>query len=108
MCSPQRTLVGCFKSTAPFGMVWWVLWCLKKYDEQIQDFINRRVLIELDEAYCKNWKGPVNYCSHHEVLKESSASTPVRIATNSSLKYRGKSLNSIMMKGPNSFTMTFL
>ena len=43
----------------------------------------------------------MRYVSHHEVFKEESASTPVRIVLNSSLRFHGLSLNAILMKGPN-------
>ena len=42
------------------------------------------------------YAGPVSYISHHKVFKEDSASTPVRIVLNSSLKFNG--INDIMTR----------
>ena len=72
-----------------------------QYNEAFKDFVDRGVLVELTKQEREQWKGPVFYSSHQEVFKQESESTPVRIATNASLLYRGKSLNSILMKGPN-------
>ena len=41
------------------------------------------------------------YVSYHEVFKPGSISSPIRIVVNSSLQYIGRSLNDILMKGPN-------
>ena len=73
----------------------------KLYCEQWQDFIDRGVVTEITEEEAKAYQGPVFYISHHEVFKPGSTSTPIRIVVNSSLKYKGLSLNDILMKGPN-------
>ena len=72
-----------------------------RYNDQFDDFIQREVFTEVTEEEMKNYKGPVFYVSHHAVHKEESVSTPIRLVINSSLKYRGHSLNDILMKGPN-------
>ena len=79
----------------------------EKYCEQFQDFIKRGIFKEIDDEEIKNYVGPVRYVSHHEVFKEESTSTPVRIVLNSSLRFHGLSLNYILMKGPNSLSDLF-
>ena len=79
-----------------------------QYRKQFQDFIARGVFREISEVEREEYKGPVNYISHHEVFKSQSSSTPTRIVSNSSLKNRdGLSLNEILMKGPNSLNNIF-
>ena len=72
-----------------------------KYCEQFQDFIDRGVISEITDQEMTEYDGPVYYVSHHKVFKPGSTSTPVRIVINSSLQYKGVSLNDILMKGPN-------
>ena len=72
-----------------------------KYCEQFEDFIKRGIFTEITEKEEKDYNGPTFYVSHHEVFKEDSSYTPVRLVINSSLKYNGLSLNDILMKGPN-------
>ena len=69
------------------------------YQEQIEDMLLRNVAIKLSKEQLQNYSGPVQYLSHHEVLKES-ASTPCRIVFNASAKYKGVSLNDCWAKGP--------
>ena len=77
---------------------------MKKYREQIEDFLKRGVIRKMSGEELKNWKGPVRYVDHREVYKEGST-TPVRIVINSSFKDRNEhSLNDILMKGPNVLT----
>ena len=73
----------------------------KKYEEQFQDLVKRGVFKEMTSQEMAEYDRPIFYVSHHEVLKEDSASTPLRLVTNSSLKYKGLSVNDIWMKGPN-------
>jgi hypothetical protein len=73
----------------------------KKYCEQFQDFIERGIFKEISNEELQQYHGPCRYSSHHEVFKEDSASTPVRLVLNSSLSYNGVSFNDILMKGPN-------
>ena len=72
----------------------------KVYKEQVQDMINRGVTRKLTEEKLRNYKGPIHYISHHEVLKPDSKSTPVRIVFNSSANYTGHVLNEYWAKGP--------
>jgi hypothetical protein len=57
---------------------------------------------ELTQAEQDLWDGPVHYNSIQHVLDPSSATTPLRLVTNSSLAdpKTGISLNSILAKGP--------
>ena len=71
------------------------------YRKQFKDFIDRGVWREISQDEIVKYDGPVHYTTHHEVFNEGSASTPVRIVSNSSLKYEGVSHNDILMKGPN-------
>ena len=57
-------------------------------------------MVKLSKQDIEEWKGPVNYISHHGVEKPS-VTTPLRIVTNSSLKNGSTSLNGCMIAGPN-------
>ena len=49
----------------------------------------------------KSYQGPKNYISIVEAFKPGPlSSTPLRLCMNSSLKFKGRSLNDILMKGP--------
>ena len=70
------------------------------YDNQVKDMVNKEVARKLSKDQIDNYKGPVHYISHHEVLKPDSKSTPVRIVFNSSANYMGHVLNDYCAKGP--------
>lgn len=70
----------------------------KVYKEQTRDMVNRGVARKLTKAELKNYRGPIHFISHHEVLKPDSKSTPVRIVFNSSVKYMGHVLNEYWAK----------
>ena len=70
------------------------------YNEQVQGVLDRETAVKLTQEEMDEWAGPVNYITHHSVMSASSASTPVRMVSNSS--FGNPSLNSILMKGPNS------
>lgn len=72
----------------------------KVYQKQIEDMIEREVARKLSQTELDNYKGPIHYISHHEVLKPDSKSTPVRIVFNSSARYMGHMLNDYWAKGP--------
>ena len=77
------------------------------FREQFNDYVNRGVFRLLTEEEMSAHKGPVFYLTYHEVEKEDSTTTPLRIVMNSSLKYKGRSLNDILMKGPNTLNDLF-
>ena len=60
-----------------------------KYNEQVQDFVNRGVIRKLTRDELEKWTGPVRYVDHREIFKEGST-TPVRIVINSSLKSKNE------------------
>ena len=70
------------------------------YDNQVRDMVQRGVARKLTKEELINYKGPIHYISHHEVLKPDSKSTPVRIVFNSSANYMGHVLNEYWAKGP--------
>ena len=51
----------------------------------------------------ENWKGPVNYISHHGVLKATSMMTKLWIILNNN--NTGLILNDCLPKGPNSLLL---
>ena len=70
------------------------------YQKQIEDMIDREVARRFSKKELEEYKGPIHYISHHEVLKPDSKSTPVRIVFNSSARYMGHTLNDYWAKGP--------
>ena len=51
----------------------------------MKKYIDRGVIVRIPPEELREWKGPVNYVSHHAVHKPESSSTPVRIVMNSSV-----------------------
>ncbi|XP_026051529.1 uncharacterized protein LOC113038382 [Carassius auratus] len=72
----------------------------KAYTAQIHEMVNNRAAIKLSEEVLQNWTGPVWYICHLIAPNPHSVSTPVRLVWNSSQKYKGLSLNDILIKGP--------
>ena len=75
---------------------------LETYTENFIDMEKRGAIRELTEEEMAEWEtngNPVNYCSHHAVLKDSK-STACRSVCNSSLKHNGTTLNLLLPKGP--------
>ena len=75
----------------------------KIYNDQFKKMIERGTLSVVSLQDIENWPGAVNYVTHHGVENPASNSTPHRIVSNSALinNVCGKSLNQILMKGPN-------
>ena len=71
------------------------------YCKEIQKYIDRGGVVKLTKEEKDNWRGPVNYISHHGVFTDSTT-TPLRVVTNSSLNNGGRSLNDCLPTGPNS------
>ncbi|XP_068229104.1 uncharacterized protein [Palaemon carinicauda] len=71
----------------------------KKYQEQIQDMLDRGVAEKLLKSEL-DYKGPIFYLPHHAVYKTDSSSTPVRIVFDAAASYQGISLNDLLAKGP--------
>ena len=73
------------------------------YTDNFMDMLHRGVIKELTFNACKTWEdggNPINYCSHHAVLKDTSVSTKCRSVCNSSLTHNQTSLNALLPKGP--------
>ena len=75
---------------------------MEAYNKEIQKYIDRGGVVKLSKQEMEEWKGPVNYISHHGVDQPGSATTPLRVVTNSSLNNGGRSLNDCLPRGPNS------
>ena len=74
---------------------------LETYHEEIRKYIARGTFVELSDSEMIEYTGPINYITHHGVMKDS-VTTPLRVVTNSSKKNGKFSLNDLMPKGPNS------
>ena len=72
---------------------------MQMYQAQIQDMLDREVARKLTEKEINQYKGPVYYVSHHEILKEESETTPCRIVYNASANFKGHVLNDYWVKG---------
>ena len=75
---------------------------LETYTESFLDMEARGAIKELTPEEMEKWENegnPINYCSHHAVLKDSK-STACRSVCNSSLTHNNTSLNSMLPKGP--------
>ena len=76
---------------------------LADYKKELQEFIGQGVLRELTKEELENREGPIDYISHHGVLKPGSSTNKLRVVSNSSLDNNnsGLSLNDCLPKGPN-------
>ena len=75
---------------------------LETYTENFLDMEARGAIRELSPEEMEKWEAdgnPINYCSHHAVLKDSK-STACRSVCNSSLSHNNTSLNALLPKGP--------
>ena len=78
---------------------------LKDVNAEFDKMLALGALVELSEDEMKSWTGPAHWVSLQPVLKPESETTPTRLVTNTSLSDRnGNSVNSILMKGPNSLS----
>ena len=72
----------------------------KAYQEQMEQMEDLGFSRKLTEREINDYKGPVHYIAHHEVVRPDKKSTPVRIVFNSSARYKGHCLNDCWIKGP--------
>ena len=77
------------------------------YQNEMVSNIERGVFRKLSIEDMRNYKDPIFYIPHTEVLKPESESTPLRIVFNSSIKYCGFSLNEMWAKGPDVLNSLF-
>ena len=70
------------------------------YAAQVHDMVDRGAAARLSSDAISNWNGPVWYVSHLIAPNPHSVTTPVRLVWNSSQRFRGVSMNDILMKGP--------
>ena len=70
------------------------------YEKYIDEMIQRGVARKLTLNEVQKYNVPVDYLSHHEVLKLESESTPCRIVFNASANFSGHILNEYWAKGP--------
>merc|ERR1712177_28830 len=77
-----------------------------EYAKCFQDMIDRNVVSEITPLELQAWKGPINYNTHHDVLKDS-VTTPVRLVSNSSFTNGSTNLNDLLVKGPNTLKCLF-
>ncbi|XP_071509125.1 uncharacterized protein [Diadema antillarum] len=71
------------------------------YNQQMTDMEKMGFSRRLTEEEMSAHKGPVQYVSHHAVIRPEKRSTPVRIVFNASANYQGHCLNDYWLKGPN-------
>ena len=78
---------------------------LEEFNQEFDKMIEFGALKEISKEDLDMWEGPTHYVSLQHVINEESATTPLRIVTNSSLSDRnGISVNSITMKGATSMS----
>ena len=77
------------------------------YSSQINDMVDRNVARVLSQSELQTYDGPVHYISHHEVLKDTSSTTPFHLVFNSSASYNGHILNEYWAKGPDVLNSLF-
>ncbi|XP_054611256.1 uncharacterized protein LOC129169152 [Dunckerocampus dactyliophorus] len=70
------------------------------YRAQVHEMVERNAAVKLSKEELASWSGPVWYISHLIAPNPRSVTTPVRLVWNSSQKFRGQSLNDLLMKGP--------
>ena len=76
---------------------------IEAYNVEFQKFIDRGAISKLTQEELDDYSGPVSFVTHHPVMKPGSASTPLRIVTNTSFvnEHAKLSPNNCMQEGPN-------
>ncbi|XP_048035062.1 uncharacterized protein LOC125260633 [Megalobrama amblycephala] len=72
----------------------------KVYTAQVHDMVERGAAVKLTKDALDKWKGPIWYVSHLVAPNPHSVTTPVRLVWNSSQKFKGLSMNDLLLKGP--------
>lgn len=62
--------------------------------------VKRNAAVKLTKEVLDKWTGPVWYVSHLVAPNPHSVTTPVRLVWNSSQKFKGLSMNDLLLKGP--------
>lgn len=70
------------------------------YGTQIHEMVERGAAIKLTAEVIEKWTGPVWYVSHLVAPNPHSVTTPVCTVWNRSQKYKGVSMNDLLLKGP--------
>ena len=70
------------------------------YGAQVHEMVERGAAKKLTKKTIADWKGPVWYVSHLVAPNPHSVTTPVRLVWNSSQKFKGLSMNDLLLKGP--------
>ncbi len=79
---------------------------LEAFDQVFNEAVQRGVYVPLEDP--RAYRGPINYISFVVAKKsDPTATTPLRICANSSMTYRGRSLNDILAKGPSALADLF-
>ena len=73
---------------------------LAAYTAQIHEMVERGAAKRLTKKMAEDWRGPVWYVSHLVAPNPHSVTTPVRLVWNSSQKFKGVSMNDLLLKGP--------
>jgi len=72
----------------------------KVYTAQVHEMVRREAAVKLTKEVLDKWTGPVWYVSHLVAPNPHSVTTPVRLVWNSSQKFKGLSMNDLLLKGP--------
>lgn len=70
------------------------------YTARMHNMVDRKAAVKLSRDAIIDWDGPVWYVSHLIAPNPHSITTPVRLVWNSSQRFRGVSMNELLMKGP--------
>ena len=79
----------------------------KAYQQQVEEMNELKFARKLSDVEIKDYKGPVHYVSHHEVLRPEKKSTPIRIMFNSAANFKGHCLNDYWTKRPDLLNSLF-
>ena len=70
------------------------------YSAEMQRMLDAGTARRVTKHELESYTGPKYFLTHHPIWKLESKSTPCRIVFNSSAKYKGKSMNDHLAKGP--------